>query len=77
MTNARLGENGEGPASTRTRRIREHACSVRRRAEAGNLTLEELEFVRAMDAYKRKFDRPFPTWSEVLGVFKGLGYTRD
>ncbi|MEN9553939.1 MAG: hypothetical protein RLZZ232_225, partial [Planctomycetota bacterium] len=26
----------------------------------------EIEFMRAMDDYKRKSGRPFPTWSEVL-----------
>jgi hypothetical protein len=37
---------------------------------------EELEFMLAMDEYKRKFGRPFPTWSEVLEVVKSLGYRK-
>jgi len=40
-------------------------------------TDEEIEFMRAMDEYKRKAGRQFPTWSEVLEVLKGLGYKRD
>jgi hypothetical protein len=40
-------------------------------------TVEEIEFMRAMDEYKRKAGRQFPTWSEVLEVLKGLGYKRD
>lgn len=47
------------------------------RIENGELTLEEVEFIRAIDRYKRKYDRPFPTWSEVLLVVKQLGYTKD
>lgn len=40
-------------------------------------TAEEIEFMRAMDEYKRKSGRMFPTWSEVLEVVRGLGYKRD
>lgn len=37
---------------------------------------EELAFMAAMDEYKREFCRPFPTWSEVLEVFKAMGYRK-
>jgi hypothetical protein len=37
---------------------------------------DEIEFMRAMDEYKRKSGRMFPTWSEVLEVVRGLGYAR-
>lgn len=36
----------------------------------------EVEFMRAMDDYKRKSGRPFPTWSEVLEVVYSLGYRK-
>ena len=36
-----------------------------------------LEFITAMDHYKRVHQRPFPNWSEVLDVVKGLGYVRE
>lgn len=36
----------------------------------------EIEFMRAMDDYKRKSGRPFPTWSEVLEVMMSLGYRK-
>jgi hypothetical protein len=39
-------------------------------------TDEEIEFMRAMDDYKRRAGRQFPTWSEVLEVLKGMGYKR-
>ena len=40
-------------------------------------TDDEIEFMRAMDDYKRKAGRQFPTWSEVLEVVKSMGYKRD
>jgi hypothetical protein len=37
---------------------------------------DEIEFMKAMDMYKRANRRPFPTWSEVLEVLIALGYRR-
>ncbi len=34
----------------------------------------EIAFMTAMDEYKRKSGRQFPTWSEVLEVIECLGY---
>ena len=39
-------------------------------------SLEEVEFMKAMDDYKRKSGRMFPTWSEVLEVVRDLGYAK-
>ena len=39
-------------------------------------TNDEIEFMKAMDQYKRDNRRPFPTWSEVLEVLHSLGYRR-
>lgn len=36
----------------------------------------EVLFMRAMDEYKRKSGRMFPTWSEVLEVLHSLGYRK-
>lgn len=38
--------------------------------------LEEVEFMKAMDDYKRRSGRQFPTWSEVLEVLRDLGYRK-
>lgn len=38
---------------------------------------DEVEFMQAMDAYKRKNGRMFPTCSEVLEVIRDLGYVRQ
>ncbi len=40
------------------------------------LLADELEFINAINAYKHRHARPFPTWSEVLHVLKALGYRR-
>ena len=40
------------------------------------ITTEEWEFIRAMEAYQAKFRVRYPTWREVLYVLKGLGYRK-
>ena len=35
-----------------------------------------VEFITAIDVYKRIHERPFPSWSEVLEIVKALGYHR-
>ena len=37
---------------------------------------EVMDFITAIDDYKRKHERPFPNWSEILEILKGLGYER-
>ena len=37
---------------------------------------QELEFLAAIQEYKRSSGRLFPTWSEVLEVVHGLGYAK-
>ena len=39
-------------------------------------TDQEVEFMNALDDYKRKSGRMFPTCSEVLEVLRGLGYVK-
>jgi hypothetical protein len=36
----------------------------------------EVEFLRAMEEYKKSSGRMFPTWSEVLEVLRSLGYEK-
>jgi hypothetical protein len=57
-----------GPGRRRT--------DYRREAEEGRMNEEQLDFIKAMDEYKRVNDRPFPTWTEVLDVMLYLGYRR-
>jgi hypothetical protein len=37
----------------------------------------EMEFMQAIQTYKQKSGRMFPTWSEVLEVLRGLGYEKE
>jgi hypothetical protein len=37
---------------------------------------DEVEFMMAMESYKSRRRRRFPTWAEALGVLKSLGYTK-
>lgn len=39
-------------------------------------TNDEIEFMRALDEYKRKNKRMFPTCSEMLEVLRELGYQK-
>jgi hypothetical protein len=39
-------------------------------------TIAEREFLLAMPAYKQTSGSMFPTWSEALEVFQGLGYEK-
>ena len=39
-------------------------------------TNDEIEFMQALDAYKRANGRMFPTCSEILEVIRALGYER-
>jgi hypothetical protein len=36
----------------------------------------EVEFMQAMEEYKRSSGRMFPTWSEVLEILQSLGYKK-
>lgn len=48
----------------------------RKAAEEGQMSDEQFEFLMAIDEYKRKNQRPFPTWTEVLEMIKALGYCK-
>ena len=48
----------------------------RRSAEEGEMTAEQFEFIRAVEAYKRLNKKMFPSWTEVLEVVEQLGYRK-
>ena len=64
------------------RRVIERRVKVIRRRQIDPTTCErdytpdEIEFMGAMDEYKRRSGRMFPTCSEVLEVLKSLGYEK-
>jgi hypothetical protein len=61
-------ERRRGPGRRRT--------DERKSAEEGQMSDEQFEFLMAIDEYKEKNTRPFPTWTEVLEVIKALGYRK-
>jgi len=50
---------------------------VERRINEYVLEADVLEFINALNDYKTRQQRPFPTWSEVFKVFLSLGYKRS
>ncbi|HJM56369.1 MAG: hypothetical protein CMJ98_13675 [Planctomycetes bacterium] len=44
--------------------------------KADQMTPELLEFIQAVDEYKRIHGRPFPSWGEVLTILTELGYAK-
>jgi hypothetical protein len=64
------------------RRVLERREKVSRRRQIDPTTCErdytpdEVEFMSAMDDYKRASGRMFPTCSEVLEVIRNLGYAK-
>ncbi|HEY2786752.1 MAG TPA: hypothetical protein VGJ05_17460 [Fimbriiglobus sp.] len=73
------------PVATDRRRA-QNAAEKRRTSERRRLidpttcerdyNIDETDFMKAMDRYKRENRRPFPTWSEVLEVLRSLGYRK-
>ncbi len=64
------------------RRKLERRVKVNRRRQIDPTTCErdythdEIEFMSALEAYKRSSGRMFPTCSEILEVIRGLGYEK-
>jgi hypothetical protein len=82
-------DSPEQPIKDRRESVLDRRCGLDRRrgpgrrltqdrksAEEGQLSDEQFEFLMAIDKYKRKNARPFPTWTEVLEVIKALGYRK-
>src|SRR5882762_7780618 len=75
------GERRGAPAAVAVeRRTIQRREKVNRRRQIDPTTCErdytdtEVEFMNALDDYKRKSGRMFPTCSEVLEVINSLGY---
>ncbi|SFI05357.1 hypothetical protein [Planctomicrobium piriforme] len=81
LTNERRTDAEENIVGVEQRRVSERR-KIERRRQIDPTTCErdykpdEVEFMRAMDDYKRRSGRQFPTWSEVLEVIRDLGYRK-
>lgn len=79
----RTGERRQNdqPVASERRKL-ERRTKVARRRQIDPTTCErdytdeEIEFMRALEQYKRLSGRMFPTCSEVLEVIRGLGYEK-
>lgn len=74
LAKARARGGALGAAALR----REHAAPGRGHPQSSDRLYDEdeCEFLKAIEAYKKRTGRPFPTWSEVLGVVRELGYRK-
>jgi hypothetical protein len=67
-------ENGRGkrkvPVARERRRLIDPTTCER------DYNSDEIQFMKAMDQYKRDNGRPFPTCSEVLEVLGAIGYRK-
>jgi hypothetical protein len=69
------------PVAVERRKV-ERRAKVNRRRQIDPTTCErdyspeEIEFMNALDDYKRASGRMFPTCSEILEVIRGLGYEK-
>lgn len=46
-------------------------------AEKGVMDADELEFVQAVDIFKRVNNKPFPRLTELLTILKTLGWQKN
>ena len=86
LQNQRIGTDRRRSRTENEFELSEKRTGERRKVERRKLidpttcerdySMDEVEFMRAMDEYKRKNGRMFPTWSEVLEVVRSLGYVK-
>jgi hypothetical protein len=75
-------EESKASAPVEERKVLERRVKVNRRRQIDpttcerDYTAEEVEFMSALDEYKRRNGRMFPTCSEVLEVIRSLGYIK-
>lgn len=80
LVDRRQGGNDEYTGTERRKSDRRDKVERRRQIDPTTCERdykpEEIEFMKAMDDYKRRSGRQFPTWSEVLEVIRDLGYRK-
>jgi len=68
------------PVATEQRKTERRKVQRRRQIDPTtcerDYSIDEIEFMRALDEYKRANGRMFPTCSEILEVVRKLGYVR-
>ncbi|HIG10202.1 MAG: hypothetical protein ABGY71_14485 [bacterium] len=64
-------------ASKKTAKPKQKGPRALKPLKPDEMTAEVMDFLSAIDEYKRVNERPFPSWSEVLVILKDLGYKRS
>ena len=75
VVDTRVGANGD-TGLERRRGPGRRRSDFMKAAEEGEMSQEQFLFIKAVDAYKRVNDRPFPSWTEVLEIIRKLGYRK-
>ncbi len=67
------------PVDTERRTTPERRAGPRRKRSMNQYDMSEdvLEFINAIRRFKDVSGRSFPTWSEVLGILRDLGYEKQ
>ena len=72
--------NGKASAQATRAAVARHQSGRRRFVDPTTCDKDysepEIEFMQAMQEYKQRSGRMFPTWSEVLEVLRSLGYRK-
>jgi len=68
------GDLGDGLSTRTSSRSAKRRSPKEPEPDPELLELERTQFLRAMDRYKRKTGKTFPSWSEVLDVLRDLGW---
>ena len=68
------GDFGDGLSTRTSSRSAKRRSPKEPEPDPELLELERTQFLRAMDRYKRKTGKTFPSWSEVLDVLRDLGW---
>jgi hypothetical protein len=71
----RAGKERRSSPGRRSKDIEEHR-KVERRINEYPMSNEELDFIKAVNEYKQRYNKPFPTWSEILHILKSIGYEK-
>lgn len=75
-TRERRVKDADVPADRRVADRRRGPRRAKRSMNQYDMDAEVLAFINAINRFKEQSGRAFPTWSEVLGILKALGYEK-
>lgn len=72
----RANRGAAASAKARAKRTAARDSSTNPATSDREYAADEMEFMASIQAWKNRTGRQFPAWHEVLGVLKGLGYSK-